>query len=246
MSEANEVTSPSVDPEEVAYYTKLAARWWDDSGAMWPIHTLNRLRADWILERIAPVAGKRVLDIGCGGGLLSEAMARAGASVTGVDVTEKNIEVARLHAEQEGLEIDYRHMTAEALAEAGERFDVVLNMEVVEHVADLDGFMDACSALVDDDGCMFVATLNRTIAGLVIGIIGAEYVTGLLPIGTHQWERFVKPRELERHLARGGLVMGDRTGVRVNPISRKMALTGWLGVNYMVHAERSSGSGAES
>ena len=228
----------SVDPEEVAYYTRLAERWWDDSGAMWPIHTLNGLRTDWILERIAPVAGKRILDIGCGGGLLSEAMARAGGEVTGVDVTEKNVEVARLHAEQSGLAIDYRHDTAEALAAAGERFDVVLDMEVVEHVADLPAFMDACCALVDDGGHMFVATLNRTIAGLLIGIIGAEYVTGLLPIGTHQWERFVKPRELARHLDRNGLGVVDRTGVRVNPFARSMALTRWLGVNYMVHARR--------
>ncbi|MEE4300844.1 MAG: bifunctional 2-polyprenyl-6-hydroxyphenol methylase/3-demethylubiquinol 3-O-methyltransferase UbiG [Pseudomonadales bacterium] len=231
-------SASSVDPKEVEYYTRLAERWWDDSGAMWPIHTLNRLRKDWILERITPVAGKRVLDIGCGGGLLSEAMARAGAEVTGVDVTEKNVEVARLHAEQSGLRIDYRHTTAEALAEAGERFDVVLNMEVVEHVADLTGFMDACCSLVADDGHMFVATLNRTIAGLVIGILGAEYVMRLLPVGTHQWERFVKPRELAAHLERGGLGVVDRTGVRVNPLSRQMALTGWLGVNYMVHARR--------
>ena len=231
-------SASSVDPEEVAYYTRLAERWWDDSGAMWPIHTLNALRTDWILERIAPVEGKRVLDVGCGGGLLSEAMARAGAEVTGVDVTAKNIEVARLHAQQSGLDIDYRHTTAEALAEAGERFDVVLNMEVVEHVANVPGFMDACSTLVGNDGHMFVATLNRTMAALVIGIFGAEYVLRLLPIGTHKWERFVKPRELAGHLERGGLAVADRTGVRVNPFARRMALTRWMGVNYMVHARR--------
>jgi 2-polyprenyl-6-hydroxyphenyl methylase/3-demethylubiquinone-9 3-methyltransferase len=235
---SREVDAASVDPAEVEYYTRLAEFWWDDSGAMWPIHTLNRLRTTWILERIAPVEGLRVLDIGCGGGLLAEALARAGAEVVGVDVTAKNIEVARLHAAASGLVVDYRHTTAEALAEAGERFDVVLNMEVVEHVADLPGFMDACTALVADGGHMFVATLNRTVAGLVVGIIGAEYVLGLLPIGTHQWERFVKPRELARHLDRGGLEVVERTGVRVNPVSRRMALTRWLGVNYMVHARR--------
>ena len=238
MSTEESVDAASVDPAEVEYYTRLAEFWWDDSGAMWPIHTLNRLRTAWILERIAPVAGKRVLDIGCGGGLLSEALAEAGAEVVGIDVTAKNIEVARLHAAQSGLAIDYRHSTAEALAEAGERFDVVLNMEVVEHVADVTGFLDASTALVGDGGHMFVATLNRTIAGLVIGIIGAEYVMRLLPIGTHQWERFVKPRELARHLDRGGLDVVERTGVSVNPFARRMSLTRWLGVNYMVHARR--------
>lgn len=242
-SEQEPGVASSVDPKEVEYYTRLAEFWWDDSGAMWPIHTLNRLRTAWILERIAPVEGKRVLDIGCGGGLLAEAMARAGARVTGVDVTEKNIEVARLHAQQSELAIDYRHTTAEALAEAGERFDVVLNMEVVEHVADLPAFMDACCALVAEEGQMFVATLNRTLAGLVIGILGAEYVMRLLPIGTHQWARFVKPAELADHLERGGLGVVERTGVRVNPFSRKMALTRWLGVNYMVHARRGAAPG---
>ncbi len=234
----------SVDPEEVAFYTRLADRWWDADGPFWPLHLLNQLRSEWIVERIttgapeSPLRGVRVLDIGCGGGLLAEAMARGGAEVTGIDVTERNITVARLHAEAAGLDIDYRYQSAEALAVAGERFDVVLNMEVVEHVADLDGFMAAACDLVAPSGHMFVATLNRTLAGFVIGIVGAEYVTRLLPRGTHQWSRFVRPDELAAHLADGGLEVAARSGVRVNPWRRRMTLTPWLGVNYMVHARR--------
>lgn len=235
----------SVDPDQVAFYTRLADRWWDESGPFWPLHLLNALRQRWIIDRVAtgsesktPLEGLRILDIGCGGGLLSEGMARAGAVVSGIDVTERNIKVARLHAEQIGLAIDYRHSSAEALAAAGERFDVVLNMEVVEHVADLDGFMKAACALVADEGSMFVATLNRSWAGFLIGIIGAEYVTGLLPRGTHQWSRFVRPRELQEKLRADGLEVVDSSGVKVNPWRRRMALSSWMGVNYMVHARR--------
>ncbi|MCC5873543.1 MAG: bifunctional 2-polyprenyl-6-hydroxyphenol methylase/3-demethylubiquinol 3-O-methyltransferase UbiG [Gammaproteobacteria bacterium] len=235
----------SVDPDQVAFYTRLADRWWDASGPFWPLHLLNALRKDWIIDRIAPdrrtttpLDGLRILDIGCGGGLLSEAMARAGAAVTGIDVTERNITVAKLHAENEGLTIDYRHSSAEALAADGKRFDVVLNMEVVEHVADLDGFMAAACALVKPQGSMFVATLNRSLAGFVVGIVGAEYITGLLPRGTHQWSRFVRPDELEELLQSGELDVLESTGVRVNPLRRRMTLTSWLGVNYMVHARR--------
>jgi len=256
MNELDELQPvASIDPEEVAYYTRLADRWWDEDGPFWPLHLLNRLRTGWIIDRVAsdrvafdrvafdrdqddtrPLAGLEVLDIGCGGGLLAEAMARAGATVTGIDVTPRNIQVAQLHAERAGLDIDYRFTSAEALASQDRRFDVVLNMEVVEHVADLAGFMDAAAALVGPAGHMFVATLNRTLAGFVIGIVGAEYVTRLLPRGTHQWSRFVRPEELARHLDRGGLQVIDRSGVRVDPFRRRMTLTSWLGVNYMVHA----------
>lgn len=236
----------SVDPDEIAYYTRLADRWWDPAGPFWPLHVLNDLRSAWILDRLrpgvaareAPLRGLRVLDIGCGGGLLAEAMARAGAAVTGIDVTARNIEVARLHARAAGLDIDYRHLGAEALAATGARFDVVLNMEVVEHVADLPGFMDAACALVADSGQMFVATLNRTFAGWLIGIVGAEYVARLLPRGTHRWDRFVTPAELAAHLARGGLAERVRVGVRVNPLTRRMRIQSSCGVNYMVQAGR--------
>lgn len=237
-------SSASVDPREVAYYTRLADRWWDTEGPFWPLHVLNALRTGWILARLVPadgerpLAGRRVLDIGCGGGLLAEAMARAGAEVTGIDVTPANIEVARLHAATAGLAVDYRHASAEALAAAGERFDVVLNMEVVEHVVDVFGFMDAAASLVAPGGDMFVATLNRTLAGWLIGIVGAEYVARILPKGTHRWNRFVRPEELARHLGRNGIEIEAATGVRVNPLRRRMSLTSWLGVNYMVHARR--------
>lgn len=257
---SNAAASASVDPAEVAFYTRLAEQWWDETGPFWPLHVLNRLRSAWIVRALgrdgdaeAPLAGLRMLDIGCGGGLLAESMARLGATVTGIDVTERNVQIARTHAEHAGVAVDYRHCSAEALAQetglgeglgeekSGARFDVVLNMEVVEHVADLPGFMDAAGSLVAANGHMFVATLNRTVAGFVIGIVGAEYVTRLLPRGTHRWDRFVKPKELSGHLRRSGLEVVARTGVRVNPLSRRMALTSWCGVNYMVHARRSPG-----
>lgn len=241
MSAAQESGTPdaaSVDPREVDFYTALADRWWDAGGPFWPLHVLNALRSDWIVERLGDLRGRRVLDIGCGGGLLAEAMAAHGADVTGIDVTPRNIEVARLHAARSGLAVDYRCISAESLAESGARFDLVLNMEVVEHVADLEGFMDAAGALVAPAGDMFVATLNRTLAGFVIGIVGAEYVARVLPRGTHQWRRFVRPAELAGHLARSGLEIRERSGVRVNPWRRRMALTDWCGVNYMVHARR--------
>jgi 2-polyprenyl-6-hydroxyphenyl methylase/3-demethylubiquinone-9 3-methyltransferase len=238
MSERTDATAASVDAREVAFYTQLADRWWDVDGPFWPLHVLNALRVEWIVARLGDPAGLRVLDIGCGGGLLSEALARRGAEVTGIDVTERNVAVAALHAEGAGLAIDYRCESAEALAASGARFDVVLNMEVVEHVADLPGFMDATGTLVAPGGHQFVATLNRTLAGFVIGIVGAEYVARVLPRGTHQWRRFVKPPELAAHLARSGLSIRARTGVRVNPWRRRMTLTDWCGVNYMVHARR--------
>ncbi|MEE4360498.1 MAG: bifunctional 2-polyprenyl-6-hydroxyphenol methylase/3-demethylubiquinol 3-O-methyltransferase UbiG [Pseudomonadales bacterium] len=237
----------SIDPEEVAFYTRLADTWWDEDGPFWPLHVLNRLRTRWILEQVvpgasgpAPLEGFEALDVGCGGGLLAEAMARAGARVTGIDVTERNLAIATLHAERSGLAVTYRHQAAEDLARTGARFDLVLNMEVVEHVADLPGFMDAVNSLVRPGGHQFVATLNRTLAGFVIGIVGAEYVARVLPRGTHQWSRFVRPDELAAHLARGGIDVVARTGVRVNPLTRRMRLTDWLAVNYMVHGRRRS------
>ncbi len=235
----------SIDPEELAFYTRLADQWWNEDGPFWPLHVLNRLRSAWIIKQLGLgwggeqcLTGLRVLDIGCGGGLLAEAMARAGAAVTAIDVTERNIQIARVHAEQSALAIDYRHQPAEHLAAAGERFDVVLNMEVVEHVADLPSFMAAVTALVAPGGHLFVATLNRTLAGFFIGIVGAEYVARVLPRGTHQWRRFVKPEELDAHFAAGGLARFTETGVRVNPWQRRMTLTPWLGVNYMVGARK--------
>ncbi len=186
----------SVDPEEVAYYSRLADTWWDTAGPFWPLHRLNALRSDYIrrvlceaFDRDAgapqPLEGLTLLDVGCGGGILSEAMAKLGASVDGIDVVERNIVVAEHHAEGAGLPLRYELVTAEALAERGARYDAVLNMEVVEHVADLPGFMQACCALVKPAGLMFIATINRTLLSYAFAIVGAEYVLRWLPRGTH-------------------------------------------------------------
>lgn len=240
----------SVDPEEVARYTALAEKWWDTTGPFWPLHTLNRLRVAYIRDRLCerldrdpasarPLEGLKVLDIGCGGGILSESMARLGADVHGIDVTPRNIAVADLHAAGQGLSLRYETVSAEALAGRGEQYDLVLNMEVVEHVADLPGFMAACNRLLRPGGHGFIATLNRTPVSYLVAILGAEYLLRWLPRGTHQWRRFPTPRELESLLASDGLEVIERIGVRVNPFTRGMSLTGYLGVNYMLMTRRS-------
>ncbi len=247
MTDAQSATT--VDPAELERYQRLAALWWQPDGPMWPLHVLNDLRRHWIRDRLCealgrdsgaeqPLAGLSVLDIGCGGGLLSEAMARLGAHVHGVDIASRNVAIARDHAASAGLDIDYECTTAEALAERGAAYDVVLNMEVVEHVADLAAFMDAVNDLVRPGGHMFASTLNRNAISFVVGILGAEYIFRVLPRGTHQWRRFVRPDELAAHLARGGLAIRARTGVKVNPVTRNMWLSESMSVNYMVLAER--------
>ena len=237
----------TVDPAEVAKFEKLAETWWDESGPFWPLHRLNRLRTGYILERVArhagrdaagarPLDGIRMLDIGCGGGLLSEAMADLGATVRGVDVVERNIRIAERHRGDRLPALTYATSTAESLVDNGETFDVVLNMEVVEHVADLPAFMAQCCRLVRPDGLMFVSTINRNPLSFLTAIVGAEYVLGWLPKGTHQWHRFPRPAELEALLIAGGLGVVDRRGVSVNPITRKFRLTSSLAVNYMLLA----------
>jgi 2-polyprenyl-6-hydroxyphenyl methylase/3-demethylubiquinone-9 3-methyltransferase len=239
--------SSTVDPAEVARFENLARLWWDPEGPFWPLHRLNGLRAGYIRDRLAqlfgrdarsdrPLQGLRLLDVGCGGGLLSEAMARLGAEVHGVDVVEKNIRVAERHAERQGLAVRYEHAAAEDLAARGETYDAVLNLEVVEHVADLPLFLDACARLVRPGGAMVVATLNRTVASFVGAIVGAEYVLRWLPRGTHRWRRFPRPEEIERLLERGGMTVIDRTGVRMNPFTRRFALSRWMGINYLLVA----------
>ena len=239
----------TVDDDELAYYDRLAHNWWDLQGPFWPLHRLNRLRADYLRKTIcrhfgrdasstAPLHGIKLLDIGCGGGILSESMARLGATVHGIDVVEKNIIVARQHASQTGLAIDYRLVDAESLAAQGVRYDVVLNMEVVEHVAELPRFMRACTQLVDDAGLLFVATINRNPLSFLFAIVGAEYLLRWLPIGTHRWRKFVKPAELDSMLKRSGMMIGDLTGVRVNPFNRRFSLSPRPRVNYMLHATR--------
>ncbi len=239
----------SVDPQEVARYQALADTWWDRRGPFWPLHRLNELRVDYIrkvlcrllhldLSAERPLSGLHILDIGCGGGILSEAMARLGAKVHGIDVVEKNITVARLHAQQSGLDVRYNTHTAESLALQGVHYDVVLNMEVVDHVAHLPGFLQACNHLVRPGGIQVIATINRNPLSWLVAIVGAEYLLGWLPRGTHQWRRFPKPRELRRLLARDRLQIVAQTGVKVNPFTRRMALTRFMGVNYMLVAEK--------
>ena len=242
----------SIDPDEVAYYDRMAGTWWDPDGPFWPLHRLNELRTDYLSERFCrffrkdpkshrPLAGLRMLDVGSGGGILSEAMARLGAQVTGIDVVERNIQIAALHARRSALEIEYRLLTAEALADAGERFDVVLNMEVVEHVADLHGFMKACSNLVADHGIMSIATINRNPLSWLIAIFGAEYVLRWMPRGTHHYKKLRRPDEIEQYLNSAGLAVLERTGVRINPFKRSLHLTQFMGVNYMLIAARGNG-----
>lgn len=213
----------TVDPAEVAKFEAMADEWWNPNGKFKPLHMLNPCRLDYIVAQIAaefdrapggevPFKGLRILDIGCGGGLLSEPMARLGATVVGIDAAERNIPVARLHAEQSGLSIDYRHATAEALAEAHERFDVVLNMEVIEHVADPPSYLTVCQELLAPDGVMICSTLNRTLKSFLFAIVGAEHVVRWLPKGTHEWRKFITPDELFDLIGRAGLTPVDRKG----------------------------------
>ena len=241
----------TIDPREVEFYAGLADTWWDRDGPFWPLHRLNELRIAYIRDKLRahfglsveadrPLDGLRVLDVGCGGGILSESMARLGARVTGIDVVEKNIRIASLHAVNEGLEIDYRMATAAELVADGAVFDVVLNMEVVEHVADVDAFMRDCARLTAESGVMFVATINRTPLAWLFAIVGAEYVLRWLPRGTHRWSMFQKPREIEAHLEAGGIAVRDTVGVAANPFARSLRVTRSVAVNYMMFCTRTS------
>jgi 2-polyprenyl-6-hydroxyphenyl methylase / 3-demethylubiquinone-9 3-methyltransferase len=235
----------TVDAAEVAKFEAMAADWWDPMGKFRPLHMLNPCRLGYITEQIAaefgrdlsartPFEGLRLLDIGCGGGLLCEPMARRGAEVIGADAAERNIPVARLHAEQSGLAIDYRHATAEALAEAGERFDVVLNMEVVEHVADPAAYLATCAELLTPGGLMICSTLNRNPKSFALAIVGAEYVIRWLPRGTHDWRKFLTPDELFAMIEAAGLEPVDRKGMVFNPASWSWRLSDRdLSVNYV-------------
>ncbi|MFQ6550910.1 bifunctional 2-polyprenyl-6-hydroxyphenol methylase/3-demethylubiquinol 3-O-methyltransferase UbiG [Aestuariibius insulae] len=235
----------TVDQSEVAKFEAMAAEWWDPDGKFKPLHMLNPCRLDYITRQIStefdrplgqdmPFKGLRILDIGCGGGLLCEPMARLGAEVVGADAAAGNIPVAQIHAEQSGLEIDYRHTTAEDLAEAGELFDVVLNMEVVEHVSDPLSYLTACSALLRPGGLHVCSTLNRNPKSYVVAIIGAEQVMRWLPKGTHEWSKFITPDELYDLLEKAGLDPVDRKGFVFNPLTWSWRLSDRdLSVNYV-------------
>jgi len=241
--------SPTVDAAEVARFSALAATWWDTRGKMAALHKLNPVRLAYIRDatcqqfgrdpkRVGCLTGLRILDIGCGGGILSEPLARLGASVLGADPSTTNIEVAKLHAAQSGLAVDYRATTAEALSDADERFDVVLAMEVVEHVADVDLFVRKCADMVKPGGLMVAATLNRTIKSFALAIVGAEYILRWLPIGTHQWDKFITPAELETTLEEAGLRVIGETGVVYVPFADRWRLSDDSDVNYMMVADK--------
>ena len=238
-------TQTTVDPAEVAKFEAMAAEWWDPNGKFKPLHMLNPCRLDYITCQIAaefgrdltsaqPFKGLRLLDIGCGGGLLSEPMARLGADVIGADAAARNIPVAAVHAAQSGLTIDYRHTTAEDLAAAGEVFDVVLNMEVVEHVADPLAYLTACQTLLKPGGLMICSTLNRNTKSFLMAIVGAEHVMRWLPKGTHDWKKFITPDELYDLIRRAGLDPVDRKGMVFNPVAWSWSLSSRdLSVNYV-------------
>ncbi|WP_298985391.1 bifunctional 2-polyprenyl-6-hydroxyphenol methylase/3-demethylubiquinol 3-O-methyltransferase UbiG [uncultured Roseibium sp.] len=249
MTSKAQQTSGTIDSEEVARFSAMAQEWWDPAGKFKPLHKFNPVRLAYIKQEVCrrfgrdPKAsdafkGLRFLDIGCGGGLLSEPMARLGADVVGADPSQTNIEIARLHMQSSGLNIDYRAETAEGLAAAGETFDVVLNMEVVEHVADVPLFLEATSNMVRPGGLMFVATINRTMKAYALAIFGAEYVLRWLPKGTHSYDKLVKPSEIEAPLGAAGLNIIDRSGVSYNPLTDSWAQSRDMDVNYMLLAER--------
>jgi 2-polyprenyl-6-hydroxyphenyl methylase / 3-demethylubiquinone-9 3-methyltransferase len=244
-----EQAAGSVDKDEVARFSRLAAQWWDTRGPMAALHKFNPVRLAYIRDRAAEhfardparldsLAGLRVLDIGCGGGILSEPLARLGARVVGADPSESNIAVAKHHAERAGLSIDYLAVPAEAVAQSGETFDVVLAMEVVEHVADLGLFIELAARLVAPGGLLLVATLNRTAKSFALAIVGAEYILRWLPRGTHRWEKFVTPNELEIAIAQSGLVVAGEIGVVYNLFADRWQLSADTDVNYMMVAEK--------
>jgi 2-polyprenyl-6-hydroxyphenyl methylase/3-demethylubiquinone-9 3-methyltransferase len=243
------VAGTTIEPGEVERFSRLAGEWWDPRGKMAVLHRFNPVRLAYVRDAVCrqfrrnaghpPCLGDlRILDIGCGGGLLCEPLARLGASVVGADPSPGNIEAARLHAGGGGLAIDYRATTAEALAAAGERFDVVLAMEVVEHVADVGLFMRSCADMVSPGGLMIAATLNRTFKSFALAIVGAEYVLRWLPRGTHRWDKFVTPNELEAAMTQAGLRVRAETGVIYNPLTEEWRLSSDMDVNYMLAAEK--------
>ncbi len=244
-----QTSAGTIDADEVARFSRLAGQWWDPRGPMAALHKFNPVRLAYIRDHVArhfgrdptrldSLAGLRFLDIGCGGGILSEPLARLGAAVVGADPAETNIAVAQQHAAQSGLTIDYRSTSAEALADLGESFDVVLAMEVLEHVTDVDMFVGVAAEMVRPGGLLFVATLNRTVKSFALAIVGAEYILRWLPRGTHQWDKFVTPNELEIAIEQSDLAIADATGVIYNLLADRWQLSADMDVNYMVVAEK--------
>ena len=243
------MTDTTINPDEIAKFAAMADEWWDPKGKFKPLHKFNPVRLSYIRDNlvrhfgrdpasIRPFEGISILDVGCGGGLLCEPLTRLGAKVTGIDAAERNIRIAQIHAEQSGLNVDYRATTSEALVAAGEKYDVVLNMEVVEHVDNVPLYMKSCADLVAPGGLMFTATLNRTARSWALAVIGAEYILRWLPRGTHDWKKFLTPEEINAQLRRNGLSVIDETGVTFNPIADSWGLSPDMAINYMILAER--------
>ena len=226
----------NIDPQEIAKFDEVAARWWDPESEFKPLHDINPLRLDFI-EGNAPLKDKQVLDVGCGGGILAEGLASRGARVTGIDMAGASLQVARLHLLESGHDIDYRQITVEDMAQqhAGE-FDVVTCMELLEHVPDPASVVDACARLVKPGGHVFFSTLNRNPKAYLLAVIGAEYVLRMLPKGTHDYARFIQPAELDAWMRHNGLAMGRMAGITYNPLTRQYRLGDDVSVNYLVHA----------
>ncbi len=236
------MTVTTVDSAEIEKFHAMAAEWWDPTGKFKPLHQFNPARLSYIRDQVCthyrrdpksmqPLEGLKLLDIGCGGGLLSEPCARMGAKVTGIDAGEKNVKIAQLHAEEQGLAIDYRHGTVE---EMSGKFDIILNMEVIEHVADVEAFVQASAARLKKGGLMFVATLNRTPKSYIFAIVGAEYVLRWLPRGTHEWKKFLKPSEVNAYAEANGLTRKDLTGMIFNPLKQEWKRGRDVSVNYVM------------
>jgi 2-polyprenyl-6-hydroxyphenyl methylase/3-demethylubiquinone-9 3-methyltransferase len=246
VNNKKEIKITTIDPSEVDKFTAMADEWWDPNGKFKPLHKYNPVRIKYIKENIfedfdnldqasaKPLQGLEILDIGCGGGLLSIPFARLGAKVTGIDASEKNIKIAKAYAEKRNIDVEFLNITAEELVETGRKFDVILNMEVIEHVANVQSFVDCSCDLIKENGIMFVATLSRTPKSYLFAIIGAEYVLGWLPKGTHDWNKFLKPSEIEQMLAKNDKKVISATGVKLDIISNKFVLTKDLSVNYML------------
>ena len=230
----------NIDQNEVNKFADIAEKWWDPTGDFKPLHVINPLRANYINNK-SPVDGLKVLDVGCGGGLLAEALDSKGAEVTAIDVTEANIEVAKLHAQKMQVKIDYRLVTAEELAQKeSQSFDVVSCLEVIEHVPDPGQLIKACSDLLKPDGQMFLSTLNRNPRSFITAIVGAEYIFNILPKGTHEWAKFIKPSELEGFMRDAGIKLIESKGMFYNPIFHTANLNNDLGVNYMMHGSKNA------
>ena len=239
----------TINDAEIAKFTAMAEEWWNPKGKFKPLHKFNPVRLAYIREHLLahfggdasamrPFEGLKILDVGCGGGLLCEPLARLGATVTGIDAAERNITIAKLHAEQSGLDIDYRATTSEVLAAAGESYDMVLNMEVVEHVDNVPLYMKSCADLVRPGGLTLTATLNRTLRAYALAVVGAERVLRWLPVGTHDWNKFLTPDEIKALLTRNGLVVLAETGVVYHPLEDDWKKSRDMGINYMILAGR--------